>query len=259
MFFSDVFYWMEIGHPMADMVTNHLASLSDSPVEIAHSIIRRRTANLSTAQQLQKEAHVIFQQRRDNDFQQHFVHTVKYPYSPKQLHMLSQKCAIWLLDAFGKIYQMRDRYPSIVKSSSDGICTYKLPSLGYEVTDRHLPRGFVTSRKPNTSILCDSVDCNCINDLSNGSILACGHGYHIHCLQRCQFKCFICLDYLQDQVKKNVDALIVSMTKGLAENESIEKSNDAVEDDLMDAEEVRDEIEITASLLEHAKQSFTQL
>ena len=39
MFFSDVFYWMETNHPMIEMVTNHLASLSDSPVEIIHSII----------------------------------------------------------------------------------------------------------------------------------------------------------------------------------------------------------------------------
>jgi hypothetical protein len=259
MFFSDVFYWMEIGHPMLDMVTNHLASLSDSPVEIAHSIIRRRTVKFNTAQQLQKEAHFIFQQRRDNEFQKHFVQTVKYPYSPKQLHMLSQKCAIWLLRAFGKIYQRRDQYPLIVKSLSDGICTYKLPSLDYEITDRHLPRGFVTSRKPNTSNLCDFVDCKCTNDLSNGSILACGHGYHSHCLQICQFKCFICLEHLQNQIKKNVDALMVSMTKRSAENESIEKSSNTVEDDLSDAEEVRDEIEITASLLEHEKQSFTQL
>ena len=69
----------------------------------------------------------------------------------------------------------------------------------------------------------------------------------------------MCLEHLQNQIKKNVDALMVSMTKRSAENESIEKSSNTVEDDLSDAEEVRDEIEITASLLEHEKQSFTQL
>jgi hypothetical protein len=41
-----------------------------------------------------------------------------------------------------------DQYPLIVETSSDGINTYELPSLGYRITDRHLPRGFVTSRKP---------------------------------------------------------------------------------------------------------------
>jgi len=39
MFFSDIFYWMETNHPMFHMFTNHLASLSDCPVEIIHSII----------------------------------------------------------------------------------------------------------------------------------------------------------------------------------------------------------------------------
>jgi len=236
------------------MVTNYLASLSDAPVEIAHSIIRRCTAKFSTAQQLQKKGGYIFQQRHDNAFQQNFVRSVKYPYTPKQLKMLSEKCAIWLLEAFGKIYQMRNQYPSIVKSSSNGINTYKLALLGYEITDCHLPRGFVTSKKPNTAILCDH--CNHTNDSVNGSVLACGHGYHSHCLQTCQFKCLICLDYLQKEVKKNVDALIVSLTKGSFENDSIEE--DTV-DDLSDAEEVRDDTEETARLLENAKQLFIQL
>ena len=80
---------METNHPMIDMVTNHLASLSDSPVEIIHSIIRRRTAKFFTAQQLQKEARFIFQHREDNTFRQHFINSVKYPYTPKQLHMLT--------------------------------------------------------------------------------------------------------------------------------------------------------------------------
>ena len=44
---------------MINMFTNYLASLSDGPVEIIHSIIRRRTAKFFTAQQLQKE-HVLF-------------------------------------------------------------------------------------------------------------------------------------------------------------------------------------------------------
>jgi len=61
MFLSDIFYWIEIGHLITNLITNHLASLSDCPVEIAHSIIRRRTAKFFTAQQLRKEAHFIFQ------------------------------------------------------------------------------------------------------------------------------------------------------------------------------------------------------
>ena len=46
------------------------------------------------------------------------------------------------------VYQARSQHSLIVKTSSDGINTYKLPSLGYSITDRHLPRGFVTSKNP---------------------------------------------------------------------------------------------------------------
>ncbi|RIB20562.1 hypothetical protein C2G38_2178951 [Gigaspora rosea] len=42
MFFSDIFFWMDTNHPMMNIVTNHLASLSDCFVETVHSIIRRR-------------------------------------------------------------------------------------------------------------------------------------------------------------------------------------------------------------------------
>ena len=120
-----------------------------------------------------------------------------------------------------EIYQARHIYPSVIKSSSNSINTYKLPSLGYNVTDRHLPRGFVTSRKPNTAILCDYLYCEYNGYLIDGIVLACEHGYYNHCLQRCQFKCLICLGYLQDEVKKNVDALITSFTKRLGEQESV--------------------------------------
>jgi len=94
MFFSDIFYWMEINHPIINIITNNLDILSDCLVELAHSIIRRRTAKFFTAQQLQKEAHSIFQQREENAFRQHFVNAVKYPYTPKQLNKLSQNCSI---------------------------------------------------------------------------------------------------------------------------------------------------------------------
>ncbi|CAG8553249.1 12732_t:CDS:2 [Gigaspora margarita] len=73
------------------MVTNHLASLSDSPVEIVHSIIRQRIAKFLDVDQLQKEAHFIFQHQGVNTFRQYFVNTAKYPYTPKQLRTIFQK------------------------------------------------------------------------------------------------------------------------------------------------------------------------
>jgi len=178
----------------------------------------------------------------------------------KAIIYASRKCAIWLLDMFTKLYQARDQNPLIVETSSDGINAYELPSLGYTITDRHLPRGFVTSRKPNTAILCDYVDCNCSNRLHDDIILACGHGYHIRCLNQCQSKCLICLGYLQDAIKKNVDAMLTSMTKEIVENETIDESNENVtEDDLNDVDEITDDALMMECLLERAKTLFLEL
>ena len=44
------------------------------------------------------------------------------------------------------------------------------------------------------------------------------------------------LDYLQGEVKENVDALIVSMTRGLVDNKSFESNNNTVENDINDVE-----------------------
>ncbi|RIB07630.1 hypothetical protein C2G38_2213909 [Gigaspora rosea] len=232
---EDIFYWMEISHPMIDMITTHLASLSDSPVEIAHSIIRRRTPKFFTADKLQKEARFIFKKRENNTFRQHFVNSVKYPYSPKQLHMLSQKCAILLLETFAKIYQACHMYPLII-NSFDGINTYKLHSLGYDITDRHLPRGFVTTRKPFTTILCDYLYCSCTNytNFSND-------------------------EYLRDEVKKNVNAIKESITNKLGENEFIEERNEDMVEDDSDADTTTDDAAITANLFKNTKQLFLQL
>ncbi len=147
----------------------------------------------------------------------------------------------------------------LVKSSSDGINTYKLPSLGYEVTDRHLLRGFVTPRKPNIFGLCDFVYCDQTNNNLNGSVLACGYGYHSYCLQRCQFKCLIYLEYLQNEIKNNINALITSLMKSSIENKPIDENiEDTGEDDLNDAEVTIDDL-IMDNLLEFAKKSFLEL
>ena len=84
--------------------------------------------------------------------------------------------------------------------------------------------------------------------------------YHIRCLNRCQSKCLICLGYLQDAIKKNVDAMLTSMTKEIVENETIDESNENVtEDDLNDVDEITDDALMMECLLERAKTLFLEL
>jgi len=135
-----------------------------------------------------------------------------------------------------------------------------LPSLGYKITDRHLPRRFVTFKKPLTTILCDYLYCDCTNHLDDCSVLACGHDYHSYCLQICQSKCLIYLDYLQVEIKKNVNAIKESMMKKLNESEFIDENNEStVDDDSDNVETATDDVTIMENLLEYAKRSFLEL
>ncbi|CAG8826838.1 3816_t:CDS:2, partial [Gigaspora margarita] len=198
--------------------------------DIYKSIFGIRKNLALMGEQLQIAAHTTYQQCHNYNFQQQFVQSEKYPYSPKQLCMLSQKCTIYLLGLFTKIYHTYD-ISSFIVSSSNNIAIYKLSSLGYEIMNCHFPRGFVISRKPSIFALCNSIYCNISYDLSNSSVLAYRHGYHSYCLQNQQFKCFICLDYLQNKIRKNTNVLIKSLTKDLDEKLSKEDIEEDKNDD----------------------------
>ena len=101
---------------------------------------------------------------------------------------------------------------------------------------------------------------HCDSDSPDGNVLACGHGYHGLCLQRSQSKCSICLDYLQSEVKKNVDALISGLTNKLGKNDFANETSENVgEDDLGNVEEATDDLVTTEGLLENRKKSFLEL
>ncbi|RIB25031.1 hypothetical protein C2G38_2031419 [Gigaspora rosea] len=95
------------------------------------------------------------------------------------------------------------------------------------------------------------------NCFDNGIVLSCGHGYHGCCLQRCNFKCLICLGYLKNEIKVNIKSLKLSMTKNLGENKFIEEQAEGTGDDESDdTEAVVGKIEIEDNLLENAKKTF---
>jgi len=64
------------------------------------------------------------------------------------------------------------------------------------------------------------------------------------------------LDYLQVEIKKNVNALKESMTKRLNENEFIENNENAVDDDSGNVESATDDAATMEILLENAKKHF---
>ncbi|RIB14800.1 hypothetical protein C2G38_2039893 [Gigaspora rosea] len=146
------------------------------------------------------------------------------------------------------------------RTTATSLPTHMATIVANEITDRHLPRGFVTSKKPNIFAICDSIHCNTPYDLSNGSVLACGHGYHSYCLQNQQFKCFICLDYLQNEIRKNTDALIKSLSNSLGENLSKEdiEEDKGDDEDPNEIHEISDDVMVERQL-EDAKKLFFEM
>ncbi|CAG8715940.1 39346_t:CDS:2, partial [Gigaspora margarita] len=99
--------------------------------------------------------------------------------------------------------------------------------IGYVITDRHLPRGFVTARKPFTNVLCDYRFCDY---------------------------------FLKKEIKRNVEALKENMTKDLGENEFIvENTESAIENDSDEADTAKGDAETTSNLLEQARKDFVEL
>jgi len=62
----------------------------------------------------------------------------------------------------------------------------------------------------------------------------------------------ILFDFVENQLKE-IDGYLRALQS------VYEKSSNVIEDDISEAEEVKDDTVVTANLLEHAKQSFTQL
>ncbi|CAG8814062.1 34709_t:CDS:2 [Gigaspora margarita] len=145
-----------------------------------------------------------------------------------------------------------------VEGNLKGIKNYT-KALQVMYDQESMQKGFVTIRKPFTTVFCDYVHCDS-NYSVDGKVLACGHGYHNHCLEKCQSKCLICLDYLRNEIKKNIGTLKVSLTKELNEKEfADERTGNIAESDIDDANTATDNMEIVENLLEEAKKSFFAL
>ena len=99
-FLSDVFYWQNIKHPIAETLKTSFHIVNDYYVENFHSSIRYQTNSFNTAQQIIDQAKVIDQTRGKNSFTKMFSNNHNIIYTEKQLKFLEKKTAIFLLDLF---------------------------------------------------------------------------------------------------------------------------------------------------------------
>jgi len=91
-------------HPgLYQMVQSNLALFDEYPVENAHGIIRAKTNDSDTAEQLIQKAKASFQAKQaQTNFREHFPPTKHLLVSQNSLAGLKAKCAKILADTFAK-------------------------------------------------------------------------------------------------------------------------------------------------------------
>ncbi|CAG8629206.1 16078_t:CDS:1, partial [Dentiscutata heterogama] len=79
--------------------------------------------------------------------------------------------------------------------------------------------------------------CNyCHQNLRDGEILICSHGYHFQCYQKIEFSCYSCEEYYKCEIYNNVKFLVNRLEKRLnvltaEEKEDINNGVEAQEED----------------------------
>jgi hypothetical protein len=230
-FLSDVFYWQNTKHPIAETLKTSLHIFNDYYVENFHSSIRHQTNNSNTAQQIIHQAKVIDQMRSKNSFTETFSSDHNIIYTEKQLEFLEKKTAIFLLDLFQNVWKNRG---CTTKKKVKKFWQYNLPTLGKIVDEKVLPIGWNSSCHPRLDRLCDWNLCTLSSEVPGG-ILSCGHGYHVECFNQANRKCPHCYKYLCDGIKNNCK--IFQNTLNMAYDDDVdEDSSENLEDqvDLQD-------------------------
>jgi len=108
-FLSDVFYWQNTKHLIAETLKTSLHIVNDYYVENFHSSIRNQTNSFNTAQQIIYQAKVIDQTRGKNSFTETFSNNHNIIYTEKHLRFLERKLQFffWIYSRmFGKILEV---------------------------------------------------------------------------------------------------------------------------------------------------------
>jgi len=230
-FLSDVFYWQNTKHPIAETLKTSLHIINDYYVENFHSSIRNQTNSFNTAQQIIYQAKVIDQTRGKNSFTETFSNNHNIIYTEKHLRFLEKKTAIFLLDLFQNVWK---NLGGVTKKKSKKYWQYNLPTLGVIVDQKVLPMAWNSSRQPRSDRICDWEMCTLSSEVP-GNILSCGHGYHMECLVQANQKCPYCYKYLCDGIRYHCKVFQNTLSKPFDDNvdedgEDLENQEDLQDD-----------------------------
>lgn len=230
-FLSDVFYWENTKHPIAETLKTSFHIVNDYYVENFHSSIRNQTNSFNTVQQIIYQAKMIDQTRGKNSFTETFSNDHNIVYTEKQLKFLEKKTAIFLLDLFQNVWK---NLGGVTKKKVRKYWQYNLPTLNTIVDQKVLPMAWNSSHRPRSDRICDWDMCTLSSEVS-GKILSCGHGYHMECLIQVNQKCPYCYEYLCDGIRYHCKVFQNMLSKPFdddvdEDDEDLENQKDLQED-----------------------------
>ncbi|RHZ49796.1 hypothetical protein Glove_511g6 [Diversispora epigaea] len=219
---SDVQYWTSIQHPIINTLRNNLWMFDEYPVENFHSLVRRYTSGKVTCGEwLRRDAMFIDYHRNNNQFAQSFTSKRSYPYTKKNLDLMTKRIAIFLLQFFEKLWINCGKAEKKIEGARIKKPYYYFPPLSKRFPFGAIPLGYHSFHLPNQNKFCDYENCDFIFN-TNGIVLICGHAYHEECFDRIGLKCQYCFDYLS----ASIDELTHSFNERLKMNIDIENEFD---------------------------------
>eukprot|EP00112_Aurelia_sp_Birch-Aquarium-sp1_P025550 Seg855.2 transcript_id=Seg855.2/GoldUCD/mRNA.D3Y31 product="hypothetical protein" protein_id=Seg855.2/GoldUCD/D3Y31 len=146
-------YWRDRNHPFFEKMLSSLVAFDEYPVENFHSVLRARTKEGNTGDQINFKAKEIYACKHElHSFKSRFVPPKKYNFSNKRVDQLKIKAAQYLTGKCQEINEnlgaatVLERAPRQRKD----VVKWKLPNLfGDEtVTNKVLPLGFISQENP---------------------------------------------------------------------------------------------------------------
>ena len=148
-------HWEDNAHTMFETLRHYLVAFDEYPVENFHSILRARTNETDSADQIAFKAKEIDACKHElHSFKSIFVPPKRFNYSAKGINILKSKAAEFLATKFKSI----NNHPNIatqqprVKRQPKNVTKWHLPNLFGEkiVTNQVLPLGFTSVQQaPN--------------------------------------------------------------------------------------------------------------
>ncbi|KAI8513663.1 hypothetical protein Bbelb_079870 [Branchiostoma belcheri] len=192
---TDDLYLKENSANLFGAITANLSSITEKPVEVFHSLLRRRTKSWSTAQGIQRTARTTAMRQFNNEFLTHLWPETNHP--PSKDYQLVQGAAAKVLtnllaDVRKNLGQAQRVTLSLNNGSRVATQDFWLPSLQTNLPTKCMPLAYLLGHDPDQAQRCDA---KCQQNRSPVVRLTCGHSY---C---CTTTCPVCIPELQKMAK----------------------------------------------------------